>query len=62
MSDAILSQLAEGGRLCAVMRGSGGTRVAKLFVKSGGVVSSRNLFDANIPALPEFDLEEGFSF
>jgi protein-L-isoaspartate(D-aspartate) O-methyltransferase len=62
MSEAILSQLAEGGRLCAILRGPGGTGMAKLFVKSGGVVSNRGLFDANVPILPEFDLEEGFSF
>ena len=34
----------------------------QLFVKSGGGVSSRGLFDASVPALPEFDLDEGFSF
>jgi protein-L-isoaspartate(D-aspartate) O-methyltransferase len=62
MSEAILSQLAEGGRLCAILRGPGRTGMAKLFVKSGGVVSNRGLFDANVPILPEFDLEEGFSF
>lgn len=62
MPDAILAQLADGGRLCAIMRGENGTGMAKLFVKSGGVVSSRGLFDASVPALPEFDLEEGFSF
>lgn len=62
MSEAILSQLAEGGRLCAIFRGPGRTGMAKLFVKSGGVVSNRGLFDANVPILPEFDLEEGFSF
>ncbi len=62
MSEAILSQLAEGGRLCAIMQGKRGTGMAKLFVKSGGVVSSRGLFDASVPALPEFDMEEGFSF
>lgn len=62
MSEAILSQLADGGRLCAILRGPGGTGMAKLFVKSAGVVSNRGLFDANVPILPEFDLEEGFSF
>lgn len=62
MSEAILSQLADGGRLCAILRGPGGTGMAKLFVKSGGVISNRGLFDANVPILSEFDLEEGFSF
>lgn len=62
MSDTVLSQLAEGGRLCAVVGGEAGTCSATLFVKSGGVVSSRELFDANVPGLPEFELEEGFTF
>lgn len=62
MSDTVLSQMAEGGRLCAVVGGEAGTCSATLFVKSGGVVSSRELFDANVPGLPEFELEEGFTF
>lgn len=62
ISDAVLSQLAEGGRLCAVVGGAAGTCVATLFVKSGGIVSRRALFDASVPALPEFELEEGFTF
>mgnify|MGYP003667869383 FL=1 len=62
MSDAILAQLGEGGRLCAVIADKSETGVATLFVKSGGIVSSRVLFDANVPGLPEFDLEEGFTF
>ncbi|MBT6537417.1 MAG: protein-L-isoaspartate O-methyltransferase [Rhodospirillaceae bacterium] len=62
MSDAVLSQLAEGGRLCAIVGGAAGTCAATLFVKSGGIVSSRELFDASVPGLPEFELEEGFTF
>jgi len=62
MTDAILSQLAEGGRLVAIMGGKKGTGTATLFVKSGGIVSSRILFDANVPGLPEFEPEEGFTF
>lgn len=62
VSDAVLAQLAEGGRLLAVVGGKTGTGTATLFVKAGGVVSSRSLFDANVPALPEFELEEGFTF
>jgi len=62
ITDAILSQLADGGRLCAVMGNKKGTGTAKLFVKSGGIVSSRVLFDASIPSLPEFEPEEGFTF
>lgn len=62
VSDGLLAQLAEGGRLVSVICGKTGTGTATLFVKAGGVVSSRQLFDANVPALPEFELEEGFTF
>jgi len=62
ISEAVYSQLADGGRLCAVMRERSGTSSAKLFVKTGGTVSSRTLFDANTPVLPEFVLKEGFTF
>lgn len=62
MSDAVLSQLAEGGRLCAVIGGRSDIGVATMFVNSGGIVSSRVLFNANVPRLPEFELEEGFTF
>lgn len=62
ISDAVLSQLADGGRLCAVIGGGAEVGVVKMFVKSGGIVSSRVLFNANVPRLPEFELEEGFTF
>lgn len=62
ISDEIWAQLAEGGRLVAVICGKTGPGTATLFVKAGGVVSGRKLFDANVPGLPEFELEEGFSF
>lgn len=62
MSDAVLSQLADGGRLCAVIGGRSDIGLATMFVKSGGIVSSRVLFNANVPRLPEFELEEGFTF
>jgi protein-L-isoaspartate(D-aspartate) O-methyltransferase len=62
MADPVLSQLAEGGRLCAVIGGRSDIGVATMFVKSGGIVSSRVLFNANVPRLPEFELEEGFTF
>lgn len=58
---SILDQLAEGGRLVAVIleRGVG---KANLFTKLRGTVGKRELFDANIPLLPGFEREEGFVF
>lgn len=55
--DALLSQLAEGGRLAAVVG-----RRAKLFVCADGKASAREGFDANIHILPGFAREEGFVF
>jgi len=60
--EAIVSQLAEGGRLCAVTRRGIGNGSVKLMVKAGGVVSSRTLFDASTPVIAEFELEKGFTF
>lgn len=60
--DAITAQLAEGGRICAIVRRGIANGSVKLFVKSGGTVSGRALFDASTPVLSEFELEEGFTF
>lgn len=60
---AILDQLAEGGRLATVMAGKPGTLgVAQLVVKEGGVTSGRPLFDAGTPPLPGFALPARFTF
>ncbi len=65
--EAILGQLAEGGRLAAVVsRPMAGRRghmgQATLFTRVGGVVSSRVLFDAALPALAGFGAPRGFVF
>lgn len=57
----ILDQLAEGGRLVAVIAGRGIGK-AVLFTRSGGVIGRRELFDASTPMLPGFALEAGFVF
>jgi protein-L-isoaspartate(D-aspartate) O-methyltransferase len=63
MPDALLKQLAEGGRLVTVAAGAPGTLgVATLTVKAGGVTSSRPLFDAGTPALPGFAPPAKFTF
>lgn len=69
---ALLDQLAEGGRLVAVVSDgrssvaaakglSGGGRV-KIYVKTDGVAAARTGFDASIPLLPGFEKETGFVF
>jgi protein-L-isoaspartate(D-aspartate) O-methyltransferase len=60
---ALLDQLAEGGRLVTIMAGAPGTLgVATLVVKEGGVTSSRPLFDAGSPTLPGFAPPARFTF
>jgi protein-L-isoaspartate(D-aspartate) O-methyltransferase len=60
---AVADQLAEGGRLATVVADpSGALGVAHLFVKQGGVVSGRPLFDAGTPPLPGFARPARFTF
>ena len=60
--DALLGQLAEGGRLvCFMPSGSQGGR-AMLFVREHGQVGSRPGFDATVPALAGFKKAMGFIF
>ncbi len=57
----LLDQLAEGGRLVAVISGRGIGK-ATLFTRTGGIVGQRQLFDAGLPPLPGFAREAGFVF
>ncbi|MBM3645032.1 MAG: protein-L-isoaspartate O-methyltransferase [Alphaproteobacteria bacterium] len=60
---ALLDQLADGGRLAAVVApANGGMGVATLAVKSGGVCATRPLFDAGTPAAPAGRAAAGFVF
>jgi protein-L-isoaspartate(D-aspartate) O-methyltransferase len=59
---AILDQLAEGGRLVAVVREPSGIGRGTLMQRISGVPSSRALFDAATPLLPGFAREVGFVF
>lgn len=60
---ALVDQLAEGGRLLAVVAAPGVVPgKATLVSMSGGISSSRQVFDANIPGLPEFTKAPTFSF
>lgn len=57
----ILDQLADGGRLIAIVMDNGIGR-ATLFRKDGGHFSRRVIFDANVPVLKAFQNPAGFKF
>jgi protein-L-isoaspartate(D-aspartate) O-methyltransferase len=59
---AIAAQLAEGGRLAAVVAPPGGTGQAVLMLRRGGVVSGRAICDASTPPLPGFEILPSFQF
>lgn len=59
---AITDQLADGGRLVTVLRAGGEPGQAVLVQRRGDNVSSRVLFDAATPLLPEFEPAPGFVF
>ena len=58
----INSQLAEGGRLLAVVKSASGIGRAILRTRTGGVVAQRMLFDATTPLLPGFSPKPAFVF
>lgn len=58
----LLDQLADGGRLVAVVGATDVAR-ARVFTRSGNQIAERDVFDASIPALAEFDRPNpGFTF
>jgi protein-L-isoaspartate(D-aspartate) O-methyltransferase len=56
------SQLAEGGRLLAIVKSGSGIGRATLRTRTGGVVAQRVLFDAATPLLPGFSPKPAFVF
>ena len=58
---AIIDQLAERGRLVAVV-GRGLSAQARLFLREDGIVSSRTAFNAAVPPLPGFEKAASFVF
>jgi protein-L-isoaspartate(D-aspartate) O-methyltransferase len=60
--EAIADQLAEDGRLVAVVSAGPGLGRATLMRRDGGVISSRVLYDATLPVLPGFEAAPGFVF
>lgn len=59
--EALTAQLAEGGRLVAVI-GCGGAGRATLIARHEELLARRSLFDAALPPLPGFAIEPGFVF
>jgi protein-L-isoaspartate(D-aspartate) O-methyltransferase len=59
---AFADQLVEGGRLVAVVDGGGGTPKGVLATRRGGLLGSREVFDAHAAPLPGFALAPAFAF
>jgi len=59
--EAISSQLAEGGRLVAIIAGVGVGR-GTLMTRRHGVLTGRDVFDAGTPLLPGFEQKAAFVF
>lgn len=55
-------QLAEGGRLVAVVSEAGALGRGKVFTRAGDTLSSRDVFDACPPRLTQFDRKPSFTF
>lgn len=60
--EAITRQLAEGGRLVGVVWPEGRSGRARLMRRIGGVLGSRDLFDAAVPFLPGLQPKRRFVF
>ncbi len=60
--EALEKQLAEGGRIVAVVGANGLAAKATLFTRSGGIVSGRPVFNTHVRLLPEFVRPKAFVF
>jgi protein-L-isoaspartate(D-aspartate) O-methyltransferase len=60
--EALTAQLADRGRLAAVIKDHGVVGRGTLFVKADGVVSQRAIFDADAEVLPGFTRPQRFVF
>jgi protein-L-isoaspartate(D-aspartate) O-methyltransferase len=58
----ISGQLAEGGRLVAVVKADSGPGRATLMTRTGGVLTARVMFDAATPILPGYAHKPAFVF
>jgi protein-L-isoaspartate(D-aspartate) O-methyltransferase len=59
---AISTQLAEEGRLIAMIIKHNGICQAHLLTRNNGIISGRNIFEASTPLLPGFEHETTFIF
>ncbi len=59
---ALAGQLAEDGRLVAIVQSERGVGEVRLFQRAGGVLSSRILFEAQPHGLPGFEKKASFVF
>ncbi len=60
--EALEKQLAEGGRIVAVVGANGLAAKATVFTRSGGIVSGRPVFNTHVRLLPEFVRPKAFVF
>lgn len=60
--DAIATQVAEGGRIVAVLGDAGRMGRAVLMTRNSGVLSRRPVFDSAVPALPGLERAPSFVF
>lgn len=60
--DALLDQLADGGRLVAMQRSANGVQRGVIYVKNGETVAMRAAFDGATPTLPGFARAPAFTF
>jgi len=58
----ISAQLAEGGRMVAVVKSDNGPGRATLVTRTGGILASRVMFDAATPLLPGYARKPAFVF
>jgi protein-L-isoaspartate(D-aspartate) O-methyltransferase len=59
---AIAAQLAEGGRMMAIIKADNGPGRAVLITRTGGSLARRVMFDAATPLLPDFAPKPAFVF
>ncbi|MCX5515088.1 protein-L-isoaspartate O-methyltransferase [Kaistia algarum] len=62
LPDALIAQLAEGGRIIAVVGSRGLAAKATVYTRSGESVSGRPVFNTHIRSLPGFSASPGFVF
>jgi protein-L-isoaspartate(D-aspartate) O-methyltransferase len=61
LPETLPAQLAEDGRL-VVVEGSGSAAIARIYLKSNGVVTGRRVFNAAVKPLPGFERAPAFEF